>query len=148
MALNLREFREALKDQLKATLDASSRPANVYAYPPDSPELPAVLIRHRPGAMIDYHVTMSAVALTASEWEVEVRVGGWDIDAEMAIDDYLSTGTDCSIIDAIEDDRTLGALPLDVWVRASSAPVRVLTEDGAREWLAARFEIQLHERRG
>lgn len=154
MALDLGAIRTALQDQVTAALNASDRPANVYAYPPNSPELPAILIRPRSGTgeYVQYHQSFASNirgdnALAGIELEIEVRVGGWDVDAEIAMDDYLSTGVAASIIDAVEADPTLGGVIEACWIRAVQAPVRLIPEDGVREYLSTRFEWEGYERR-
>lgn len=154
MALDLAEIRQALETVITAALNSSSRPANVYAYPPDSPELPAVLIRPRQNTAtyVQYHKSFSSNqqgdnALAGIELEIEVRAGGWDIDAQMAMDAWLSTGTAASIINAVEADKTLGGVIESCWIRAVGAPQRFIPEDGVREYLAARFEFEGFERR-
>ncbi len=154
MALDLAAIRNALAAQIRDALTASSREANVYGYPPDSPELPAVMIRPREGTAeyVQYHETFSSNeqgdgALAGIELEIVVRVGGWDIDAQIAMDDYLSTGTAASIINAVESDKTLGGAVESCWIRATNAPTRFVPGDGVREWLEARFEFEGYERR-
>ena len=154
MALDLGAIRNALADQIRAALAVSGREANVYAYPPDSPELPAVMIRPREGAAeyVQYHQTFSSNeqgdgALAGIELDIVVRVGGWDIDAQIAMDDYLSTGTAASVINSVESDKTLGGAIETCWMRAVGAPVRFMPADGVREWLEARFEFEGYERR-
>lgn len=154
MALDLGAIRTALQDQVNIALAASDRPANVYAYAPNSPELPAVIIRPRlgTGEYVQYHQSFANSirgdnALAGIELEIEVRVGGWDIDAEMAMDAYLSTGVAASIIDAVEADPTLGGVIESCWIRAVQAPVRLIPEDGVREYLSTRFEWEGYERR-
>lgn len=154
MALDMAAIREALATQIYDRLSGSNRPASVYDYPPDSPELPAVLIRPRTGTpeYIQYHQSFSQNvqgdgALAGIELEVEVRVGGWDVDSHRAMDDYLSTGTEASVINAIEADPTLGGALENCWVRAVAAPVSVIPADGVREWLSAKFEFVGYERR-
>ena len=152
MALSLSAIRDALADQINDALQVSSRAANVYPYPPDSPELHAVLIRPRAGSgeYVQFHQSFSSNvqgdgALAGILLEIEVRAGGSDIDAARAMDDYLSTATDCSIINAVEADRTLGGVIEDCWIRAVSAPVRFFGDN--REWLSATFELEAYERR-
>ena len=154
MALDLNEIRTALETQIATALNAPSRPANVYAYPPDSPELPAVMIhpRSNTATYVQYHRSFSTNAagdnaLAGIELEIEVRVGGWDIDAQIAMDAYLSTATAASIIKAVETDKTLGGVIESCWIRAVAAPSRFIPEDGVREYLAARFEFEAFERR-
>ena len=154
MALDLNTIRTALDTRITAAINASSRPANIYAYPPDSPELPAIMIRPRTGTAtyVQFHKSFSNTtqgdnALVGIELEIEVRVGGWDIDAQIAMDAYLGTATTASIINAIESDKTLGGVVESCWVRAVNAPSRYLPEDGVREYLAAKFEFEAFGRR-
>lgn len=154
MALDLVALRSALKTQIKNALDASATPANVYDYPPDSPELPAVLIRPRTNTptYVQYHQSFASTnqgdgALAGIELEIEVRTGGWDIDSARVMDRYLSTGTAASIINAVEADKTLGGEIESCWIRAAAAPARFTSTDGAREWLSATFEFEGYERR-
>jgi hypothetical protein len=154
MALDLGAIRTALADQINTALAGSGRPANVFAYPPNSPELPAVLIRPRigTGTYVQYHQSFANTirgdnALAGIELEIEVRVGGWDIDADIAMDAYLSTGVASSIIDAVETDPTLGGTIESCWIRAVAAPLRLIPEDGVREYTSTRFELEAYERR-
>lgn len=154
MALNLQTIRQALESQIATALNASGRPANVYSYPPDSPELPAVMIRPRQGTAtyVQYHQSFANTqrgdnALAGIELEIEIRVGGWDTDAQIAMDAYLSTATTASIINAVEADKTLGGAVESCWIRATSAPSRYVPDDGVREYLAAKFEFEAFERR-
>ncbi len=154
MALDVGAIRLALAEQIRVALVDSSRPANVYAYPPSSPELPAVLIRPRTNSAeyIQYHESFSSNengdgALAGIELEIEVRTGGWDEDSQIAMDAYLSSGLPESIVTAVEADKTLGGAVESCWVRAAGAPVPLLPADGVREWLSARFEFVGYERR-
>lgn len=154
MALDLAAIREALAQQIRDALIQSGRQANVYAYPPDSPELPAVLIQPRAGTgtYVQYHQSFSLNAqgdgaLAGIELEIEVRVGGFLSESDRAMDDYLSTGTDASLINAVEADKSLGGAVESCWIRAVAAPRRYVNEDGTREYLAATFEFEAYERR-
>ncbi len=153
MALDLYAIRTALADQIKAALQGTGRDANVYAYPPDSPASPAVLIRPRGGTptYVQYHQSFSMNeqgdgALAGIELEIEIRVGGSEVDAQIAMDDYLSTGTAASIVNAVEADKTLGGAVESCWIRAVGGPLRFV-QDEAREWLAALLEFEAYERR-
>ena len=152
MSLSLAGQRAALQAQIKSALDASAQPANVYDYPPDSPQLNAVLIMPRQsedGNYVGYHGTFngSAGALCRVGWRVEIRCGGGQIDAAKAMDLYLSTGNAESVLDALLDDPTLGSAVQTIQIGGVSVPAWFTGADEARTWLSAFFDVDVSARR-
>jgi hypothetical protein len=108
----LSDIRNAVADRIKASgIDSS---VNVFAYPPDNPPLPAVLIMPASDTYIEYHntfgpVRVQSVSLVA---RVIVPVGGSVESAQEKLDELLSSGTgeDVSIADAVTgNDVTIGS---------------------------------------
>lgn len=150
--MNIGAIRTALKTLLDAQLAGTSPLANVYDYPPDSPELNAILILPRStdgGGYVGTHGTFGPGALCDIGFTIEVRVGGGQIDAAKLIDKYLSIGTDESIVDAIEADTTLGGLVQNVFIDPGSVPAwfTPASETDARTWLSSSFSLIVRTRR-
>ena len=152
MSLSLAGQRAALAAQIDAAVNASSQPANVYDYPPESPQLNAVLIMPRSsedGKYVGYHGTFNgtAGALCRVGWRVEIRVGGGQIDAAKAMDLCLSTGNDEAVLDALLADPTLSGAVQTVQLGGVSVPAWFAGADESRTWLSAYFDVDVSARR-
>jgi hypothetical protein len=155
MSLSLSALRTAIAAQIETKLDASTQPANCYAYPPDSPELNAVLILPRSGPdgkYMEYHGTFHGSpqgALCTIALRVELRCGGGQIDAAKAMDAYLSAGNAESVVDALLADPTLAAACETLSIGGASAPGWFASSDptDARTWLSSSFDIDISARR-
>lgn len=110
MALGLNTIRTALETRLQTYLNSGSRPTTVYAYPPDSPSFPSIGIVPGEGDFITYYETMSDSGISSVRLVIRLYLSARFIDAQMAIDDYLSAGSGftSSILNAILADKTLG----------------------------------------
>jgi hypothetical protein len=107
----LSDIREAVADRIRSSgIDSS---VNVFAYPPDNPKLPAVVIEPVGDVYVEYHNTMGPVRLETVHLiaHVYVPVAGSAQSAQMFMDELLSSGTgeDVSIADAITGNNlTIG----------------------------------------
>lgn len=152
MSLDLGAQRDAIALQIQTALDLSTQPANCYGYPPDSPELNAVLVMPRlvDGHYVGYHGTFTGAqgALCLTGWTVEVRCGGGQIDAAKAMDKYLSSGNAESVLDALLADPTLGGEIETLAIGGSTVPRWFqASETDSRNWLSASFDVDTHARR-
>lgn len=106
----LSDIRNAVADRIRASgIDST---VNVFAYPPDNPPLPAVLVMPSSDTYIEYHNTNGPVRLQTVRLvaRVIVPVGGSMESAQEALDGLLSSGASegVSIADAITgNDFTL-----------------------------------------
>ena len=104
-------IREAVADRIRASgIDSS---VNVFAYPPDNPSLPAVILMPSTDTYVEYHNTFGPVRLQTVNLiaRVIVPVGGSAQSAQQFLDELLSSGTgeDVSIADAITGNNvTIG----------------------------------------
>ena len=151
MPLNIGAIRTALADQIRVATNSSSLPANVYDYPPDSPQLNAILIRPAPagdGNYVAYHGSFGS-ALCPLGFRIELRCGGGQIDAAKAMDLYLSSGNDESVFDALLADVTLGGVIQTLLVSGASPPAQFESSDptDSRTWLSSSFSVEIRARR-
>jgi len=108
----LSEIREAVADRIRASgIDST---VNVFAYPPDNPQLPAVVIYPASDPYVEYHNTFGPVRLQTVHLiaQVIVPVGGSMQSAQEFMDELLSSGSgeDVSIADAVTGNNvTIGA---------------------------------------
>lgn len=99
----LSAIREAVADRIRASgIDST---VNVFAYPTESPKLPAVVIFPASDTYVEYHNTFGPVRVQTAYLiaRVIVPVGGSMQSAQEFLDELLSSGTgeDVSIADAI-----------------------------------------------
>lgn len=133
----LSDIRNAVADRIRESgIDSS---VNVFAYPPDNPALPAVLIMPAGDRYIEYHNTFGPVRVQTTRLiaRVIVPVGGSMESAQEKLDELLSSGTgeDVSIADAVTGVATVGSATYDLlagsaenWamgelIRAQTTPV-------------------------
>lgn len=151
MALDLGAIRNALAEQIQARLDDSDYRANCYGYAPDSPELPAVIVRPKQndGRYVQFHETFSDHAISGVEMEIEVRVKSTapGADDQRALDAYCSTGTTASILNAVESDLSIGGTVQNVMVRGVTSPRYFAAAAEGREWVAVVFDLVIMEAR-
>jgi len=99
----LSDIRNALADRIRSSNIDSS--VNVFAYPPDSATLPAIVIEPASDTYAEYHNTFGPVRLQTVHLiaHVIVPLGGSTQSAQMFMDELLSSGTgeNVSIADAI-----------------------------------------------
>ena len=149
--LSVPAIREALATQIKSWLDASDQPANVYAYPPDSPQLNAVLILPAvaDGNYVAYHGSYGTNAVCPLGFRIELRCAGGQIDGAKAMDLYLSSGNPESVFDALFADVTLGGAIQTLLVSGASPPAPYQSADPteSRTWLSSSFDVQVRARR-
>lgn len=110
MALGLQTIREALETRLSTYLASGSRQTNVYAYPPETLQYPAIGIHTGEGDYITYWETMSDSGVASVRFVIRIYAAARYVDAQMAVDAYLSAGSGftSSIVNAILADKTLG----------------------------------------
>lgn len=142
--------REALAAQIKSVINSSAQRANVHAFPQGSPQLNAILLYPRAGEdglYLNYRLTFGPRSVMAMRLWVEIRVGGDSPSADMEMDRYLTPGTDESVFDAIEADRTLGLEGVDCTVEnGATAPgwFEPTVSDGTgRTWLMSRIPVEI-----
>jgi len=145
--VNIQTVREALAAQIRGNVD---RPTTVYAYPPESPSFPAIVVR--PAAdYIGYWETFdggSSGQLVRLSFEVDVAVvAADDQSASIALDAYLSTGdaNTSSLFDAIYTDKTLGSTVLTSIVR-EAGNVRRIADESATVVLMATARVDCYLR--
>lgn len=148
--MNIATIREALQTVVLAGVVASNNTANVYAYPPESPELPAVMILPAPfenGEYVNYWGSFGR-HLYAVGLRLELRIAGTEVDAARTLDDYLSTAMP-AIIDAIKANPTLSGACETVLLRSGAVPGRFAPSEAetARTWLASSVSIEVHARK-
>ena len=107
VGLNLRAIREAIKAQLDAA--GFDRSVTVYAYHPGSLTFPCIIVRPA-SDYVGYFTTFGENGLADVQFEIEIQTTGRVIDAQMALDDWLSVGSGAtsSLVDALMADVTLG----------------------------------------
>ena len=155
MSLDVGAIREAIATVIANALDSTEGALNVYGYPPDNPELDAVLVLPRAGEAgryIDFHRSFEGPgglgALCEIALSVELRIGGPSIDAARTMDTYLGTTDDTSIVVALKSNLTLSALIENVQVQGASVPGRFSsTADDPRTWLACSWPLTVLARR-
>lgn len=155
--MDISTVRGALAEWLTGYLDLSSVPVNGYGYPPDSPQLNALIVLPRvdpeTGGYVDYHrsfgstTTDATGALCQVGLTVELRTGGGQIDAPKAMDLLLSCGNPESIVDALLSDPTLGGAIQTLALGACTAPAWFGDVDGTRTWLSASLPLTIWTRR-
>jgi hypothetical protein len=134
VSLDIQAIAEAIKAQLVLRI---SRAVHVYANEPANVDFPAIVINL--AGDINYHASYGGKPMTEFDFDIEVRVSASNIDAGMAINDYLSVGVgkDSSIHDAIFADRSLGGLVEDCYVLTATAPTWVVDQERAISWRSA-----------
>lgn len=150
MSLSIATIRTALKTQLAAAINASTQTLNVYDYPPDTPELSALLILPNPsedGKYIHYHGTFGPNSQCTIGLRLELRVDGGQIDAAKQMDIYLSSGNAESVTSALEADKTLSGAVGDIYGAGWSPPAWFQGADGAKTWYAATFDLEIRKAR-
>jgi len=154
MALDISAIRTALATKIRNAYSGVWS-VNVYDYPTEAPVMPCVIIRTAPAAdAIDYHESMGVRGQAKADFEIEVRVIGWDVDAVKKCDAVLSTGTDESMFDAVaamggSAPYSLTGLPgVSAVIRSASGPVRVATDSTAETWTAVKFLLTASSARG
>jgi hypothetical protein len=151
MALNITAIREALASVVTQACTDTGYTPNVYAYPPDSPLTPAVMVMPAPfdnGQYVNYWGTF-ARSLCAVGLRLEVRIGGNDVDSQKTLDEYLSTVVPAIIAElTLEANKTLGGNCEVVHLRDASVPGRFAPAEGeTRTWLSSSVPIEVHARR-
>jgi hypothetical protein len=139
--MDLAAIRDGLADAIR-TLPG----VTVYKTPPTSVNPPAVVI-HSGEPLVEYH-TANARGLATVRLNVSVLVSrADDTRAVQALDGYLSSGTgsDRSLIDAIEADRTLGGAVDSLAVESASGPFA--NTDGGSNLAASTLELAIYARR-
>jgi len=155
VSLDIGAIREALATIIADRLDPTAGALNVYGYPPDNPELDAVLVLPRPGEngqYIDFHKSFEGAdgvgGLCEIALSVEMRLGGPSIDAARTMDVYLGTTDTTSILKALKSNLTLSALVENVHVQGATSPARFASSpDDPRSWLACSWPITVLARR-
>lgn len=152
MALNIVAIREAIAAVVESAVSNSEHPANVYAYPTDSPALPAIMLLPAPfddGAYVNYWGTFSR-SVCAIGLRLELRVPGNDIDSARVLDVYLSELIP-DVIDGLlgaAADPTLGGLCESVLPRSGAVPARFAAADDLnRTWLSSSVALEVQARR-
>lgn len=147
--MDIGAIREALADKVKIVTDASDHPANVHAYPINTPNMPAVLVLPAPfedGQYVNYWQSYGA-HLCAVGLRLEVRISANDVDAARTLDTYLSTIIP-DILTEIMGDPTLGGVCETVLGRDSTVPAEFAPAEGdARTWLSASVAFEIRARR-
>lgn len=154
MSLDIGTIREALASQVRSALAVSTQPLNGYGYPPDSPELPALLVlpRSNEGQFVNPHATFGRTASAGGAvcqiaLRLEVRCGGGQIDAATSMDKYLSFGNTESVFDALLDDVTLGAVIKTLRIEGVTQPAWYEPPEGGRTWLSVFIDLDIYAQR-
>lgn len=115
----------AIKEALKVQIDNwTQRVTNVYAYGTDGLAGPRVVMIS-PDDYIQYFETFGSDGLAGMELELKVTApNAGKIDAQIALDDYLSVGTNnpASLVDAVNSSNTLGGLVQSIVCLRASGP--------------------------
>lgn len=147
--MDIGDIREALAAVVREVVNSGPLPANIEAYPVDSPMLPAILVQPAPfenGQYVNYWGSFGA-HLCAIGLRLELRVDGNDIDSAKTLDTYLSVIVPL-ILAAIEADPTLGGSCATVLGRDSAVPGRFAPAEGdTRTWLSSSVAFEIHARR-
>lgn len=157
MGLSIADIRDAVATCVGNVLESSEQRVNAYGYPPDSPELDALLVLPRAGEdgnYVNYHRSFGTTttggngALCEIGLTLELRVGGGQIDAARKMDLFLSAGNAESVVDALLADPTLAGVIQTLQIGGASAPGWFAPADGtAREWLSSSLALTILARR-
>lgn len=140
MSLDLAAFREAWEAQMQAQISA---PLNVYGYTPSDPPTNCLYLRR---GEITYHGTYGPPGQTTGDWQIVLRVSaGTEVDAHTVTDRFCSTGTDESVVDAVNADNTIDGTVGSMVVQAATTPTWGGADDG-RMWLETIFRCQVQQR--
>lgn len=148
--MDIPDIRDALATLVSTAVTASSKSANVYAYPPESPELPAMMILPAPfedGSYVNYWGSFGR-HLYAVGLRLELRIPGTEVDAARTMDVYLSTVMP-AIIEALKANPTLSGACETILLRSGAVPGRFAPSEAetARTWLASSVPIEVHARK-
>lgn len=144
MALDLMVIHTAAVGQIQANLELE---INAYPVRVGAPAWPFVTIEGDPQEYISYYETFESTvvgALCAVKADIVIAQAGRSEDAQAFLLDLLSAGTGktSSVVDAINDDVTLGGVVDTCICRFGRGPVQ--QEDGSHE---ARIPISIAIRR-
>ena len=149
MALDLVAIREALASVIDAAVNTGTDKANVYAYPPGDPTLPAVLIFPRAfdqGAYVTYHGTFSR-SVCQIGLRIELRADGNDIDGARKLDTWLGTAGSV-LVEALITNPTLGGAVETIKLGGSTVPGKFApSETDPRTWQSSSMELEIYARR-
>ena len=140
MAAGVTAIREALETRLATYLGAGSRQVSVFAYRPEdlTGTYPAVCVEPGEGELgfVSYFESMSNNGCALLRFEIQVFVSGRYIDAQRAMDAFLSAGSGftSSILNAILADPTLGGVVSTCRLLAASRPAQ--TDDDGSVWVS------------
>lgn len=132
---------EAISKGLADTITANTSGLNVYWCPIDNPRYPAAVVT--PVApFISYHETFGDNGLTAINFEIRVFASAVSPEsAAIALYGFLGVGTENSVFDAAESDRTWGGTVGDAWVsQVEKEPGRFDNEGTTVLWAAMRAQ--------
>ena len=137
MGLSIADIRDAVATCVGNVLESSEQRVNAYGYPPDSPELDALLVLPRAGedgSYINYHRTFGTTP-----------TGG---KGARKMDLFLSAGNAESVVDALLADPTLAGVIQTLQIDGATRPGWFAPADGAaREWYAASIALTILARR-
>lgn len=142
-------IRQAIVDTIRSA--GVSRPLALYAYRPvtgDPTEYPCVIVSHARGA--DYATTFGAAGIAELPLQVEIRTQATDgTSGEMALDDLMSAGlgSDSSIYDALDADRTLGGKVATFIVAGIEQPEERVLRDGTSTYWRGAFVLAIKQPR-
>lgn len=132
--LDLQAIRLALASQIRDGI--ANTKINVYAYLPESPKFPLIaVVPRRDAPYVSYHESMGRNGTVSVSLEVVVASTSRAEDAQILIDSLLSvgTGTDSSISDVIEADRSLGGVVGDAVTLTATVTTQTVENAGLFE---------------